>query len=451
MKYSAFLLFFFLLFISVSCNSEIHRDGTVLYYSESDGTLYLIYQNNDKNHILSADLEPLSTKWEKTISGDMKTPVIKIFDNYIACNCKENMVCILSADNGKTKISFDSDLVFTPDSKGFLVNEGKVFSLCNSSEICAYDIEKSEMLWSYKLETGEKITAEIKIENGFVLYGNSKNKVKALSSKTGELVWQSEELTGLSTIYTFPETVLTDYEKVDGLDLSTGTAKWLSPYEGKVRCILDGTVITQSEEYFSTLYIENGQKIWEYPRNGTTILSCQEEANLAAFTVKNYNNPQLAEDAEYFDKIYIFNVSSGEKVFENNSDLEFKVLNISGFTVDNFYVALEKKQKTEKIQVDKYSTDSFELEKSFVFSIDNPGNEIFVSWLHTDPDYTVIGVSDISNTDDSSYYLFETDSSELIGKMTGFPEIITSTKCYDIITYDEYFNVIEKNLDDFVN
>jgi len=449
MKYSVLILFVFSLFFSVSCNSDIHRDGTVLYYTESGGKLYLIYKNNEQNHILTADLEPLSTKWEKSISGDKEAPELKIFDKYLACNCEENKVCLLSVENGKTVISFDSELIFNKNTKGFLVNEGKVYSLCNESEICAFDIEKNELLWNYKLGESENITADFKIQNGTVLFGNSSSIIKALSTGTGELKWESEPLPNLVDIYLFPETLLADYEFVNGLDLSTGNSKWIAPYEGRVRCILDGTVISQSNDYFSALYIENGVKLWEYPRNGTTILTCEEGLNLAAFTVKNYNDVP-ATDTEYFDKIYIFNVSSFEKVFETNSDREYTVLNLTGFNETNFYIAKKHLQETGNITVERYSSTTFELEKSFIFSVNKPKEEIYISWIHTDPSFTVIRRSSISDTTDETYYLFDNESGALLGEMTGIPEIMTSTKAYDIISYDNYFNVIEKTLDDFL-
>jgi hypothetical protein len=379
----------------------------------------------------------------------MELPELRIFDTYIACNCEENKVCLLSSKNGKTALNFDSELIFNKSTKGFLVNEGTAYSLCNKADICAYNIENNELIWSYKLEENELITADFKVQNGLFLFGNSRNTIKALSTKTGELKWESEPLENLVDTYLFPETVLADYESVDGLDLATGDPKWVAPYEGKVRCILDGAVIAQSDDYFSILYIENGVKIWEYPRNGTTILTCEEDLNLAAFTVKNYNDV-LASDTEYFDKIYIFNVSSGEKVFEINSDSEHTVLNLTGFNETDFYIAKKHTEEIGNITVDRYSSTSFELEKSFVFTVEKPEEEIYISWIHTDPSFTVIRRSSISDITDETYYLFDNESGSLLGEMTSLPEIMTSTKAYDIISYDDYFNVIEKTLDDFL-
>lgn len=448
MKYSSFLIFS-ALFLLMSCNNEIHRDGTVLSYIHSGDNLYLVYQDNGKNHILSASLEPLETKWEREIAGDTDAPEIRIFENYIATNCSEGTVCLLSADDGKKVIEFDSNLIFRNAAPGFAFNNGKIYSLCGGSAICSYSIDSDEPLWTYELSENEHVTVEFRIENGFLIFGSSENSIKALSVKDGTLKWKSMELPELAGIYSFPETVLADYEFVNGLSISTGEPKWLVPYEGKVRCILDGAVIAQSEDYFSVLYTENGQKIWEYPRNGTTILACEEDLNLAAFTVKNYS-AMIDQDSEYFDKIYIFNVSSGEKVFETNSDSEHTVLNLTGFNENGFFIAKREKDGGGLVSIEKYSAEKFELEKTFEFILTDPDENIYVSWIHSDPSFTVIRRSDIDDTADETNYLFSNEPPALMGELESVPEIITSTKAYDIISYDDYFNVVEKNLDDFL-
>lgn len=438
-----------MLFVIISCNNEIHRDGTVLSYDHHNENLYLIYQNDGTNHILSASLEPLETEWEREIAGDIETPEIRMYENYIAANCKKNKVCFLSAENGDLKVEFESELIFKPGAAGFTFNNGKIYSICGNSAICAFSLDSDEPLWKYELSENENIAVDFKVENGFLIFGNSDNIIKALSTKDGTLKWKSSTLNGLADLYSFPETVLADYEFVNGLTLSTGEPKWLVPYEGKVRCILDGAVIAQSEDYFSILYTENGQKIWEYPRNGTTILTCEEGLNLAAFTVKNLSSLN-EQDSEYFDKIYIFNVSSGEKVFETNSDSEHTVLNLTGFNEDGFFIAKKEKERTGIVSIEKYSAGMFILEKSFEFMLTDPDEKIYVSWIHTDPFFTVMKRSDIEDSADETHYLFSNNPPVLLGELESVPEVMTSTKAYDIISYDDYFNVVEKDLDNFL-
>ena len=98
-------------------------------------------------------------------------------------------------------------------------------------------------------------------------------------------------------------------------------------------------------------------------------------------------------------------------------------------------------------EVKKYSLEK-ELSYTFPKGADDP--EIFITLVHSDATYTVFKKTNILTPSDISFYLFDTVSGTLIGKMTGFPEVIYGGKAVDIIDYDDYFNIKEKTLTDFL-
>lgn len=447
-----FILATILISLLTSCANEIHRDGKVLYYTHEGENLYLIYQLDNENHLLNAKLNPMVQKWDKAISGHPGTPSVKVFRDYIACNCKKDKVCILSRESGEKTLDFESELVFSPGSRGFLLDGNTVYSICEQNEICAYDIEKEKKLWSFALKKDTSILLELQIEEETLIFGTDDNVVHALSTAEGTEIWKTEATEELSSIHLFSNTVVVDRGEIDGLDIKTGESKWIKQYKAKARCVMDGIIVIQEEEFFKAIFIENGSQNWEYPRNGTTFLTCQEELSLAAFTVKNYSEQIAQADvAEYYDKVYIFDAGSFERVFDFNSDTGYTVLNLTGFHTENFDIALEDSDNTEKILIDRYKSEDYSKSISFEFKVDNPGQQIYISNMFSDSFYTIFRRTNINDQTDESNYLFESDTGELVGEMTGYPEVISIENCYDIVSYDEYFNIIEKDLKDFVD
>lgn len=441
----------FSLLLCVSCSETFHKNGKMLFYTSEKDNLYVIYQKDQQNYLFAAAISPFLEKWERNISGHPMTPDVKIFGELVACNCKKDYVCLLDSKTGKTVFETVSKLVFSPDSKGFTVENGKVYTLCRENSICSFDIESGKKIWETALNSDETLAAEFRIEENLFFYGTDLSGITALKLSDGKKVWATDPLENLNDFHTFPETVLADYDFIDGYGISTGESEWLQPYSGKVRCINDGFVIAQSEEFFSVLFVKNGQEYWNYPRAGTTILSCNEEVSLAAFTVRNLD-PQDAETAEnYFDKVYIFDISTGERIFEHTSDLDVKVINITGFSGSTFYIATETgKEDAKNIIIGKYSTNSLEKELSYTFPKVTDEPEIFITLVHIDSVHTVFKNTNILNPSEISFYLFETASGELLGKMTGFPEVVYGGKAIDIISYDDYFNIKETTLTDFL-
>lgn len=448
-------LFKILLVISllfcVSCSETFHKNGKMLFYTSEKDSMFVIYQKDMQNYLFASTLLPFSEKWERNISGHPGTPVVRIFGDLLACNCRKDFVCLLDRETGKTVFEAASKLVFSPESAGFIVENGKVYTLCEENSICAFDIESGEKIWETALNAEETLSAEFKIEEDLFFYGTGISGITALELSDGKTVWKSEPLENLNDFHTFPETLLVDYDFIDGYAVSTGESEWLQPYAGKVRCINDGFVIAQSDEFFSVLFVKNGQEYWNYPRTGTTILSCNEEVSLAAFTVRNLD-PQNSETAEnYFDKVYIFDISTGERIFEHTSDINVKVINITGFSGSTFYIATESGEpENMTVTVEKYSTNSLEKELGYSFPKGTDEPEIFITLVHRDAEYTVFKKTNILNPSDISFYLFESGSGTLLGKMTGFPEVVYGGKAVDIIDYDDYFNIKEKNMTDFL-
>lgn len=452
MKKELFLIALVLsLFFCISCTETFHKNGKMLFYISEQDTMYIIYQKDLQNYLFASTLSPFSEKWERNISGHPGTPVIKIFDDMLACNCRKDFVCLLDRETGKTVFEAASKLVFSPDAKGFTVENGKVYTLCEENSICAFDIESGEKIWETVLNAEETVSAEFKIEEDIFFYGTEISGITALDLSDGKMLWKTEPLENLNDFHTFPETLLADYDFINGYAISTGESEWLQPYAGKVRCINNGFVIAQSDEFFSVLFVKNGQEYWNYPRTGTTILSCNEEVSLAAFTVRNLE-PLDSETAEnYFDKVYIFDISTGERIFDHTSDINVKVINITGFSGTTFYIATEIGElENMTVTVEKYSTNSLEKELSFSFPKETDDPEIFIALIHSDANYTVFKKTNILTPSDISFYLFETESGKLLGRMTGFPEVVYGGKVFDIIDYDDYFNIKEKTLPDFL-
>ena len=445
------ILLVFSLFFCISCSETFHKNGKMLFYTSEKDNMYIIYQKDQQNYLFASTLSPFSEKWEKNISGHPGTPVVKIFGDMLACNCKKDRVCLLNREKGDIIFETVSKLVFSPDSKGFIVEDGKVYTLCEENSICSFDIESGEKIWENVLNGEETLSAEFKIEENLFFYGTEKSGITALNLSDGKTAWKTEPLENLNNFHTFPDTILADYDFINGYSISNGESEWLQPYSGKVRCINDGFVIAQSDEFFSILFVKNGQEYWNYPRTGTTILSCNEEVSLAAFTVRNIE-PQNSESAgNYFDKVYIFDISTGERIVEHTSDMNVKVINITGFSGTTFYIATESGDVAAKeISVEKYSTNSLEKELSYTFPKGNDDPEIFINLIHTDTKYTVFKRTNVLVPSEISFYLFETESGDFIGRMTSFPEVVYAGKAYDIIDYDDYFNIKEKSLTDFL-
>ena len=439
------------LFFCISCSETFHKNGKMLFYTSEKDNIYIIYQKDMQNYLFASALSPLSEKWERNISGHPATPVARIFGDLLACNCKKDFVCLLDRENGRTVFETASKLVFSPDSKGFIVENGKVYTLCGENSICAFDTASGEKIWETALNAEETLAAEFKIEENLFFYGTKESGITALKLSSGEKAWTSEPLENLNDFHTFPETLLADYDFIDGFDITTGESEWLQPYAGKVRCINDGFVIAQSDEFFSVLFVKNGQEYWNYPRTGTTILSCNEEVSLVAFTVRNLELQNGENGESYFDKVYIFDIATGERIMEHTSDIDVKVVNITGFSGSTFYIATESGEAgPTNVTVEKYSTNSLEKELSYTFPKASGSSEIFITLIHSDPAHTVFKETNIQNPSEISFYLFETENGELLGKMTGFPEVVYGGKAVDIIDYDDYFNIKEKKLSDFL-
>lgn len=436
----------------ISCEETYHHDGAMLFYTSEKSDLYIIYQKDLQNHLVYSKLSPLSEKWRRNISGHPTAPSVKIFENMIACNCRKGYVCLLDKENGKTLFSAESKLVFSTDSIGFTVEDGNVYTLCGENSVCSFDIESGEKRWETEISESMSIVTELKIEDEMLFYGTSTGEITAIDKNCGEIKWKAAGLNELADFYTFPDTLLVDYENVNGFSTATGENQWLVPYQGKVRCINDGFVIAQSNDFFSVLFLKNGMEHWNYPRTGTTILSCNEGSSYVAFTVRSLEPSYDSADVpDYFDKVYIFDVSSGEKVFDYNSGEGIKVINITGFSGEKFYVAAKVEENSVKmISVEKYSLNSWEKEAAYSFPEEENDSEIFVALVYSDSEYTVFKKTNILSSNEFSFYLFETESGELLGKMSGFPEAIYGGKAYDIINYDDYFNVEETTLPGFL-
>lgn len=442
------------LFFSISCSETFHKNGKMLSYTSEKDDIYIIYQKDLQNYLLASKISPFSEKWERNISGHPLTPAVKIFGDLLACNCKKDFVCLLERETGKTVFETESKLVFSPESVGFTVENGKVYTLCGENSVCAFDIESGEKIWENALGSDENLAAEFEIEENLFFYGTKESGITALKLADGKKAWKSETLENLNDFHAFPETLLVDYDFINGYEISSGESEWLQPYAGKIRCINDGFVIAQSDEFFSVLFVKNGQEHWNYPRTGTTILSCNEEVSLVAFTVRNLEMQSGENGESYFDKVYIFDISTGEKIAEHLSDSNVKVINITGFSGSTFYIATESGEpEPTSVRVEKYSINIPEQELSFssyTFPKETDSPEIFITLIHSDPTHTVFKETNILNPSEISFYLFETGSGELLGKMTGFPEVVYGGKAVDIIEYDEYFNIKEKKLTDFL-
>jgi hypothetical protein len=339
--------------------------------------------------------------------------------------------------------------------KGLTVSGSQVFSLCKIDEVCSFNIETGEKLWSYKLSEEQDIVFDFMVEYsvsepGYLFFG-SDEKLFALSVADGKSVWESEELPELRTYAPIGDTILVNYEVIDGLDINTGESKWITPYSGeRIRCVMDGQLVAQSESHFNFLWIENGKEIGNYPREGITMLNCQNQLSLAAFTVKK--NPDNENRAEYFDRIDIYNTGSGKRVFDYRADEGKTLLNIAEMLNDFFYIVVADDQTDRKAEVHRYSYSNWE--KDAVYSIPDPesGKNLYITLTYIDAKHSIFKstIYDLSDNIPVKNHLYDTETGEMIGELVKHPEIITPNHAYDIVIYDEYFNIIQKKLSDFL-
>ncbi|MGI6394363.1 MAG: PQQ-binding-like beta-propeller repeat protein [bacterium] len=447
------LLLILPLLIFSSCNKDIHRNGKLLFYKSNGTELFILYQNNNQNNILSLKLSPLKKSWENKISGHPAKPAFFLIEDFLLCNCKKGKVCLIDKSSGETAVSIDSTAVITEDSVGFTVNDGIFYTLCKTDSICAIDIEENSLLWESKLKEEIKKPLQFKIEEKYLIYGDNNDRLIVLNKKDGKEIWKTSSLENLENFYTFPETLVAEYGEIDGFDIAEGSSKWVTQHSGKIRCVTDGLIVLQDEDFFTVIFAENGLKIWDYPKTGTTFLTCQESLSLVAFTVKNLEDSGESDSLanEYFDKVYIFEAADGNRVFEYKSSDELRVLNVTGFFSHGFYLALEEKQTSDReITVKEFSTADYGEGLNYTFSYGDLNEEIYVSYAHSDKNYTIFRVTTIATTPVETNYLFKTESAEFLGVMEGYPEVVTGTNVYDIISYDNYFNIIEKTLPDFL-
>ncbi len=453
MKHFFFTLSLSIFFIIsvVSCSGELHRSGKMSEnYIVSRDDLFLTYENDEKRYVFAVKLDPLSVNWEKEIANLSSDAVFKLHKDHIICNCEKGYICFLSAENGDNVFSFPSSLIMEAGFRGLAVSDSQVFSICEEKSICSYDIKTGEMLWNSEIKKGMEVVLDFSVKDKTLVYGSEKNII-ALSTETGELIWKSEDLEELEKYDLLGETILVTYTEIDGLDISDGKSKWLSPYRGNsVRCTMDGVLIAASETHFTTLFIENGSEIMHYPREGTTLLKCHEEASLAAYTVKK--NP-LAEDklADYYDKIYIFDAGTGKRIFDYRSDEDRTVLNIAEMLNENFYIVHADKKTEKNAIIDSFSYFNWEKEVSYTIPDPESGKNLHITLSHIDDEYTIFTATvKLPDSYPATNYLFKTESGNLVGEMTKRPDIITSRFAYDIIIYDAYFNIIQRKMTDFL-
>ena len=268
MKQTTVLFLTMMAFFTVSCSSELHRNGTMSEnFIVSQNQLFLTYENKGSRYILAVKLDPLGVKWEKKIASLSDNAVFRLYGDHIVCNCRKDEICFLSKETGNKTFSFQSSLVLEKGYKGLTVSESKVFSICEENEICAYDIDKEEKLWSYELddENGD-IVFDFMVADETLFFG-TENRIYALSTENGDMLWKSEVLPGLKTYYPIGDTILVNYDVIDGLDIVSGESKWLEPYKGdRVRCVMDGLLVAESETHFNTLFVGNGVEIMNYKR-----------------------------------------------------------------------------------------------------------------------------------------------------------------------------------------
>jgi len=435
----------------VSCSGELHRNGKMSEnYIVSKGELFLTYEHNGSRFILALKLDPLVTKWEKKIADLTDEPVFRLYGDNIVTNCKDGEICFLSRENGSKNFSFESSVIMKKGYKGLTVLENRAYSLCRKNEICSFNIETKEKLWSHQLEEGTDIVFDFMIEGEKLFFG-TENQIHALSIKTGKKIWTSDELPDLKTYYTVGETLLVNYEVIEGLDFNDGKSKWLTPYAGdRIRCVMDGLMIGQSETHFNTLFVENGIETTNYKREGITMLDCQSELSLAAYTVRK--NPDAREVAEYFDRIDIFNAGTGERVFDFRAEEGKTVLNIAAMHKDYFYIVVADVETDRNARVDRHSY--FEWEHDISYHIPDPqsGKNIYITLTHIDSEYTIFrsAIFDFSENTPTKNHLYSSQSGEFIGELIKHPDIITPNVAYDIVIYDTYFNIIEKKITDFL-
>jgi hypothetical protein len=451
MKTFNLIIFSFLAIVFVSCSTELHRSGQMSEnYIAAGGDLYVTYKNDGKRFLLAMKLDPLVTKWEKRIANLSDEAVFRLYGDHIVSNCKAGEICFLSRDTGNNAFSFSSPVVMKKGYKGLTVSGSQVFGICATDEICSYDIDTEKKLWSKKIDDYRNIVFDFMVEDGRLFFG-TETKIFALSTETGKDLWETDELNDLKTYAPVGDTILVNYEVIDGLDTSDGKSKWLTPYTGeRIRCVMDGVLIAQSDTQFNILFAGNGSEISNYPRVGTTLLNCQEQLSLAAFTVKK--SPDTQETAEYFDRIDILDAGSGVRVFDYRAEAGRTIMNIAAMFYEHFYIVVADDETEREARVERFSYADWEKDVSYDIPDPEAGKNIYITLTHIDSRHTIFrsAIMDLSENTPASNHLYVTETGELLGELSKHPDIITATSAYDIVIYDTYFNIIEKKITDFL-
>ena len=180
------------------------------------------------------------------------------------------------------------------------------------------------------------------------------------------------------------------------------------------------------------------------------MLDCQNQLSLAAYTVKKKSDAE--EVAQYFDKIDIFDAGSGERVFDYRADEGKTVLNIAAMLNNNFYFVIADEETERQARVDRYSYSEWEKNVSYIIPDPEAGKNIYITLTYIDSKYIIFrsAIMDLSENTPTKNHLYDADTGELFGELVKHPDIITSENAYDIIIYDNYFNIIEKKITDFL-
>ena len=194
-----------------------------------------------------------------------------VADGVVYVGSNDHRVYALDAATGNELWSFATGevVVSVPT-----VADGVIYVGSNDNHLHALDADTGEKLWSY--DTGSWVQYSPAVSGGKVYLGarvNGNNRVVALDTMSGAVVWTAQEPRGYdaepapAAVGNLVYTPGDEYGEFHALDAATGRLAWSAPvssYVASAPTVLDGTVYLTEVNTAYALDESTGEVIWSY-------------------------------------------------------------------------------------------------------------------------------------------------------------------------------------------
>lgn len=251
--------------IDAETGEEIWRydEGVYTPYSAPtvvNGTIYIGYDNGPRGSLHAVDAVTGEQEWVFETGDWVRTsPTIIDGTAYVASH-DEKLYAVTTATG-------DKEWEFRMDDQGMhgggpAVSDETVFTGTSSGSLYAVDAITGEQVWKYTEAPGGEPT----FYEGTVYFAS--DKLYALNAETGTEEWIFDEADGVSTPTIFDGTVYTatggDTESVYALSSRTGDIEWETAEFSGTPTISEGTIYVSSGQTLAALDADSGDLEWEF-------------------------------------------------------------------------------------------------------------------------------------------------------------------------------------------